>query len=47
MKMNWTNSLKDFTMNCFQPMIVVDVEIAATCIMEVFRVKIWKKKRNF
>ena len=42
MKKNWTNSLKDFTMNCFQTMIAVDAEIVAECIMEVFRVKIWK-----
>ena len=27
MKKNWTNSLKDFTMNCFQTMIAVDAEI--------------------
>ena len=47
MKKNWTNSLKDFTMNCFQTMIVVDVETAAKCIMEVFRMKIWKRMRNF
>ena len=47
MKRNWTNSLKDFTMNCFQIMIAVGAEIAAKCIMEVFRVKIWKEMRNF
>ena len=47
MKQNWTNSLKNFTMNCFQIMIAVDAKIAAKCIMEVFRVKIWKEMRNF
>lgn len=38
---------KNFMMNCFQTMIVVDVETAAKCTMEVFRVKIGKRMRNF
>ena len=44
---NWTNSLKDFTMNCFQLMIVADVGTVVKCIMEVFQVKIWKEMRKF